>query len=195
MSSVCKILLLAGLLISATFSYGNTIEYKPDENGDIVYTLTLEDLPFSKEDGFKAAKKYFETAYKNTKYKITYESETDGIILGEGSFQQFFQGGNAIKVMTFNVDFKLRADAKDNRTRLQIIAKNYEVATISDLGGNEKNIISITSVSPFTSNKNNKKTFTKAFETLTSLVDKVLNEASESIKSYSPTGNIKSEDW
>lgn len=183
------------ILFNFNLSYSKEIEYKSDDKGNVVFTTTLENLPHSKEDVYKAAKKYFETAYKNTKYKISYESEDDGIIIGTGSFQQFFQGGNAIKVMTFNVDFQLRVDAKDNRARLQVIAKDYEIATIRDLGSNEKANISIVTVSPFTDNKEDKKTYKKAFEILAELVEKTLNETSESIKSYTPTADIKSEDW
>lgn len=195
MSNSFKLFIISVLLFNINLCYSNEIEYKTDDKGNVVYTMTLENLPHSKGDVYKAAKNYFETAYKNTKYKISYESEGDGIIVGTGSFQQFFQGGNAIKVMTFNVDFQLRVDAKDNRARLQIIAKDYQVATISDLGSDDKATISISSVSPFTDNKDNKKTYKKAFETLTELVEKTLKESSESIKSYSPTGNITTEDW
>lgn len=195
MSSYIKLFILSVLLFNFNVSYSSEIEYKTKDDGNVVFTMTLENLPHSKGDIYKAAKKYFETAYKNTKYKITYESEGDGIIVGTGSFQQFYQGGNAIKVMTFNVDFQLRVDAKDNRARLQVIAKDYEIATISDLGGNEKANICISSVSPLTDNKDNKKTYKKAFENLTELVEKTLIETSESIKSYSPIENIKSEDW
>lgn len=195
MSYSIKLFILSVLLFNFNLSYSNEIEYKTDDKGNVVFTMTLDNLPHSKEDVYKAAKKYFETAYKNTRYTISYESEGDGIIVGTGSFQQFFQGGNAIKVMTFNVDFQLRVDAKDNRARLQIIAKDYEVATISDIGSNEKSKISISTVSPFTDNKDQKKTYKKAFETLTELVEKTLKETSESIKSYSPPVEIMSEDW
>lgn len=195
MKSTFKILISTVLLISSNLCFGNDINYRTDDRGNIVYTLTLENLPHSTEDIYDAAKKYLQTAYKNTKYKISYESEDNGVIIGSGSFQQFFQGGNAIKVMTFNVDFQLRIDAKDNRARLQIIAKDYSVATISDIGNNEKVNVDIVSVAPFTDNKDNKKTYKKAFETLTEIVEKTLYEASESIRSYSPMSEIKSEDW
>lgn len=195
MARFLRAVLGAVLLFNGYLCFAQEVEYKPDDNGNLVYTLMLENLPHSKSDVFKAAKNYLETAYKNTKYKISYESEDNGIIVGAGSFQQFYQGGNAITVMTFNVDFQLRVDAKDNRARLQIIAKDYSVATINDLGKNEKANVSIITVAPFTDSKSSKKTYKKAFETLTGIVEKTLNEASESIKSYTPTGNITSEEW
>lgn len=196
MPHIVKISIFALLFSCFNTCFGSEIEYKQDDNGNVVYTLILENLPHSKKDVYKAAKKYFETAYKNTKYNISYESEKDGIIVGTGSFQQYFQGGNAIKVMTFNVDFQLRVDAKDNRARLQLIAKDYSVATISDIGSNEKTNVTITTVAPFSENKDNKKTYNKAFESLTEITEKTLKEASEYIQSYSASlDNVKVESW
>ena len=169
--------------------------YKADDNGNVIYTLMLEELPHSASDVYGAAKKYFDSAYKHTKYKITYDSAEDGIVIGTGSFQQFFQGGNVVKVITFNVDFQLRVDAKDNRARLQLIAKDYILSTLNDLSANEKTSVSIVTVAPIAENKDNKKLYKNAFDAMSELVAKTMNEAAESIRSYTPSVRVSKEDW
>lgn len=171
------------------------IAYKADDNGNVVYTLMLEGLPHSASDVYWAAKKYLESAYKHTKYKITYDSAEDGIVVGTGSFQQFYQGGNVVKVITFNVDFQLRVDAKDNRARLQLIAKDYTMSTLNDLGSNEKANVSIVTVAPIADNKDNKKLYKNAFEAMSEIAAKAMNEAAESIKSFTPSVRVSKEEW
>lgn len=183
------------LMLSPILTYASNKNYSLDDNGNVVFTVVLENLQLKKEEIHEAALKYLQNAYKDTRYEISLNNKEKGILVGNGSFLAFYESSNLIKTSTYNVDFLVRIDSKDSRARLQFIAKQYSITSLSDLKDNEKQNIDICTVAPLAENKENKKDFSKAFEKFKQLVDKTLKIIKEEIESTPAQMELIEEEW
>lgn len=168
--------------------------YTVDNKGNVVFSVIHENLPVGKEQIHEAALKYLQEAYKDTRYEITYNDREKGIVVGNGIFSAFYESSNLISTKTFNVNFFVRVDAKDGRARIQFIAKQYKVTSLSDVKSNENEDVNIALVAPVADNNTNKKNYTKAFENLKKLVAKTLDNVSEAIKA-AQAPIVDGEEW
>ncbi|MBD5334708.1 MAG: DUF4468 domain-containing protein [Bacteroides sp.] len=158
-----------------------------DAQRNVVFSLVMEDLPLSSSDILSAANDYLNNAYKDTKYNISAYNPEAGFIIGEGIFNSFFQHNNLVKASIFNAPFQLRIDAKDNRARVQFIARNYEVVELSDMSDKKKNLVLI-------SEAENSKMYKNAFKQLEELAGKTIAQMSEAIKAQRPQP-VASDEW
>lgn len=191
-----KILLF--VFISVLFSLkiqASEITHKVDSNGNVVFSITVEGLPFSQKEIFNAAKEYLTESYKITRYEITSEFENEAIIIGSGKINSLYEHSNLVNTYVFNADFSLRFDGKDGRMRIQFIIKDYTVLNIKEAGSKKHYEVQVSSVAPISDNDKDKKTFKKVFATLESYVQRIFDSASESVKNYQSTENITTEDW
>ena len=101
------------------------VYYEVDGAGNVVVSRIVEGLSLSKEDIYLTGKKYIEESYKETKYKILYDSEENGTVVGEGEYYEFHNGNYYLNAYFVSAKFSLRVDAKDGRARLSISLNNY----------------------------------------------------------------------
>lgn len=167
---------------------------KVDDTGNVVFTMIVENLPIGQPDIYQAAHKHLTNSYKITNYALTHELPGDGIIIGDGSFKQFYETTNLLKSVSISADIQFRVDAKENRARLQVTASDYDILEFSDLKSSNPQKVKISSVEPLTANKDNKKMFTKAFEEFNNLVIKVMSEMSEALQTARPKPTA-ADDW
>lgn len=189
-----RVLFFANLILfilSAQIVRANT--YTIDPKGNVVFTKTIEGLSLDQEQVYNAALKYLQEAYKDTNYKISISNKEKGIVVGEGSFLAFHQSSNLVKTYTFNIDFWVRVDAKDGRARVQFIAKQYKVTSLSDIGDEKVENVNISEVAPFADHDHSRRYY-KAYDDLKPMVDKTLNAVSEAIKS-TPALMLEDENW
>jgi len=101
------------------------IDYTIDKSGNVIISHIVEDLALNKDEIYKAGKKYLEESYKETKYKILFDSPKEGIIAGEGEYYEFYNGNQYLSAYFVNAIFTLRIDAKEGRARISISVTNY----------------------------------------------------------------------
>ena len=164
-------------------------EYVVDDEGNVVFSRIIEDIPMSKAELYEAACKYISTAYRDTKYKIVKNSAEAGTVVGEGEYVHFHEANYYPSSYFLNAPIILRADAKDGRVRLSAIV-SYYTGTRTNVNKREEIHDRISECPPIVPKADKsdklydrrKKLYEKAFVVLSEKVKKTLGEFEESIK-------------
>lgn len=157
-------------------------EYKVDGK-NIIFSCIVENIPAKKEDIFEAAQKYLNEAYKDTKYEILHSSPESGFIIGAGQIDSFHEKSGVLDIVSINLEFQVRIDVMDNRSRIQLIASDWNVNKFKDTGGKESLKIKIVEVRPIGDDITDKGMYTKAFEKLQEFASHILTTISEDLQS------------
>ncbi|MDE6651285.1 MAG: DUF4468 domain-containing protein [Paramuribaculum sp.] len=166
--------------------------YTVDNRGNVIFDKTIENLPLSKDEIYKAAADYIENAYKDTRYNIVENNSEAGNITGEGELINFHEQGGLVKSVLYSLKFYLRVDAKDGRARVRLIARTYSLKTLSDVKSSASEDVIISDCEPIGKVKN--KGHKKAFEILSAFAEKTINNVSEALKSATPAVSAD-DDW
>ena len=163
-------------------------EYVIDDEGNVVFSRIIEDIPMSKAELYEAAYKYISTAYRETKYKIIKNSAEDGIVAGEGEYVHFHEANYPPSSYFLNAPIILRVDAKDGRARLSAIV-SYYTGTRTNINKREEIHDRISECPPITKGDKSeklydrrKKLYEKAFVVLSEKVQKTLGDFEHSLK-------------
>jgi len=109
-----------------------------DNNDDIVFTKTIQDIKLSKDDIYNRALSFFITNYKDAKSVLQQQDKDAGIIIGKGVFSDFHCSkgtfkylGNKNTVSDFYSAYHImRIDIKDNKARIIVTVQNYDIKPI-----------------------------------------------------------------
>lgn len=187
-----KKLLLSSLALCLAFvSY--SAQYTVDNKGNVIFEMTLENLPNDKAEIHASATDYLENAYKDTKYSIVENNLEKGVVTGQGEIVNFHESGGILKSNIYSITFFVRVDAKDGRARIRFVVHNYSLDTLSDIKSESKQELPVSECAPIGSvykDKGHK----KAFEKLQEIADKTLNLVADAIKSATPA-IAQDEDW
>lgn len=178
------------LLIIALFC-AKAESYTVDNAGNTVFSRTIEGLGLTAAEIHAAAVEHMENAYKDARYNITDNNATNGSVAGEARLNGIHHQNGIIASQVFSATVKLRVDAKDGRARIRLIARNYDVKQMSDVAKGSEEELLISQCEPVGS-VNSGKGFSKAFETLSGIAEKLLNSAEKDIRNTQPA---ETEDW
>lgn len=163
-------------------------EYVIDDEGNIVFTRIIENIPMSKAELYEAAYNYINTAYRDTKYKITKNSAEVGTVVGEGEYLHFHEANYYPSSYFLNAPIILRADTKDGRVRLSVTV-SYYTGTRTNVNKREEIHDRISECPPISKMDKKeklydrrKKVYEKAFVVLSEKVQKTLGEIEDAIK-------------
>lgn len=191
-SNMFKRILLSVIAVAYTATCF-AADYKVDNNGNVIFEKTIENLPLNKDQIYKAAIEYLENAYKDTKYEIVENSAEKGFVTGQGNLVNFHEQGGLLKSVTYALKFYLRADAKDNRARLRLIARSYIIQVLSDVKSEGHEEVLICDCMPL-GDVHKDKGHKKAFEKLDAFAEKTLNIFADAINSATPATS-NDDDW
>lgn len=167
--------------------------YSVDQQGNVVFTSTLENLPLTANEIHRAAVSYIEEAYKHCSFNIVDNNVQKGSVSGTGEFSGIHTQGGIINSQIYSAKIRICVDAKDGRARVRVIARNYDVKSLSDVGTRSAEQMLVSQCEPvgdvYTS-----KGLKKAFNLLCEKIDKVMAEATDAIKNTMPSASDSS-DW
>ena len=84
------------------YVFGSDIEgltIKIDENNDLVFTKTVQDIKLSKDDIYNRALGFYIRTYKDAKSVLQQQDKEAGIIVGKGLFSDFYSSKGAFKYL------------------------------------------------------------------------------------------------
>lgn len=174
--------------------YPSSHNYKKLDNGSIVVDTIVENLSLAANDIYLVAKNYIENAYKDTKYKIVTDDRDKCSVAGQGSLENFFDYQLGFNQYFLNMEFTLRIDAKEGRTRVALLVDKYSGKCIN--GNSTKDVDDrISDFMPVNQNNMNKKImYTKAFPELMRRLHRIMRDAVGDIKSKCGTA-VGNENW
>jgi hypothetical protein len=192
-----KKLLTILVVLASVFSLSaqSKTTYKVDSKNNVVFTSIIEDLPLSRDEIYKAALSYLETAYKDTRYKITLSSPENGSVAGTGNFASIHEHSNLTSSKIISADFTLRVDAQDGRARMQIIVRKYDLVVLCDTKSKRDEDVLVSSVAPIADNSTDRKNYTKTFEKLSALVDRTFDSVATTLKNTTSAAPADNEEW
>lgn len=183
------------LLVSMVAQWARSAEtsYSVDQQGNVVFASTIENLPLSAEEIHRAAISYIEEAYKHCSFNIVDNNVQKYSVSGTGEFSGIHTQGGIVNSQIYSAKIRISIDAKDGRARVRVIARNYDVKSLSDVGTRSEEQLLVSQCEPV-GNVYTSKGFKKAFTLLSEKIDKVLAEATDAIKNTMPSAS-ESSDW
>ena len=163
------------------------------DNGNIVVSKIIEELPGTTDDIYGRVKAYFARAYGDSKSVIQTDDKEGGLIIGKGIYPSLTTF--SLGVWTIKAYHILRVDIKDGRARI-ICSASSMIPNSSAHPGNEGEYL-ITDYAPITNKRamwTPKGAQTKAF---VNLVDRMNNSITELESALKGGGLLQSEeeDW
>lgn len=192
MNKQITILLLLVALIGQV-ARATDATYSVDQQGNVVFTSTIENLPLSADEIHRVASSYIEEAYKHCCFNIVDNNAEKCSVTGTGEFTGLHTQGGLINSQVYSAKIRLSVDAKDGRARIRVITRNYDVKSMSDVGNTSTEQMLVSQCEPV-GNVYTKKGLKKAFTLLKEKIDKVMAEATDAIKNTMPSES-ESTDW
>lgn len=167
-------------------------EYTKDSDGNIVISKIVEGINANAADIYATARKYIVNAYKETKYKIVQDDVERGIVMGQGRYLNFCTMNVFPSTYYLCADFYLRVDAKDNRARISLYAKEYsgQRQNINVTEEIADKIVDFPPVNKSTTKK--ERLYSTAFPLLIQHMKETLAEVEEAL---GKTVSVSNDDW
>ena len=186
-----KKLMMIFLIFSSLFGFSQSVEEikkeisgscKIDENGNVYYQKIIESNDKSKDEIFTIIQSYFTYFYGGDARKvIQLKDKEKGLLLAKGYYVVRGNLNNNTATIAYHV---IKAEIKDNKTRITITLTQYEVPP-SVVFGIVNNISETCPISP---NFNNKKWWARTFYIAHNSVMSSFKEIENSLKT-------KDENW
>lgn len=179
-------------IFSGTASEVSNSEYTKDDDGNIIVSKIIEGINANAGDIYATARKYIENAYKETKYKIVQDDAERGIVMGQGRYLNFCTMNVFPSTYYLCADFYLRVDAKDNRARISLYAKEY-TGQRQNINVTEEIADKIVDFPPINTSKAEKeRLYSTAFPMLIQHMKDTLAEVEEAL---GKTISVSNDDW
>jgi len=123
------------------YVFGSDIEgftIKIDENSDLVFTKTVQDIKLSKDDIYNRALGFFIKTYKDAKSVLQQQDKEAGIIVGKGLFSDFYISKGSFKYLGnkstvsdyYSAYHIMRIDIKEGKARIIVSVSSYDIKPI-----------------------------------------------------------------
>lgn len=138
--------------IKEKFRYYTENEIYKANNGNIVITSVIDNVPGSKEDIYISVKNFFARNYNDGNSVVQTEDKEEGIVIGKGIYPKFwkcsYMGLQSIEWSAFHI---LRVDIKEGKIRVMcsVSDMDYTMAGNAMTKTNEKYSYQILDYAPF----------------------------------------------
>ena len=134
-------------------------EWSVDSEGNLLFMRIIENLDMTKEEIFVKSMSFFANNYKDASKVIQQQDKEAGIIIGKGYFDGIYKSSMYMLGYTsiYNAYHILQIDMKDNRARVQIKVRNYDVKSYKGVYLDSSYAESVILKYPFSDKKKKKK--------------------------------------